>query len=258
MPTCFVIQPFDNGPFDQRYDDTLVPAITEAGLEPYRVDRDPAAFIPVADIEDGIRRADVCLADISLPNPNVWFEVGYSIASGKPVVFVCAHDPEIRFPFDIQHRAIIVYRKESSSDFETLKKQIRDRLQAALQKEKTLGRLVASRVIADVEGLTTIEIATLATVAASANGPNDPVSAWSIKQDLDRAGYTGLAATLGLGSLLSKGMLDHERVQDRDGDYIAYVVTPRGITWLLENQERLVLRKHSQVPVVAEDDDIPF
>lgn len=43
MSTCFVIQPFDGGPFDKRYDDVIAPAIVAAGLEPYRVDRDPRA-----------------------------------------------------------------------------------------------------------------------------------------------------------------------------------------------------------------------
>ena len=32
MPTCFVIQPFDKGPFDKRYDDVLDPAIRAALL----------------------------------------------------------------------------------------------------------------------------------------------------------------------------------------------------------------------------------
>ena len=39
MGRCFVIQPFDQGPFDKRYDDVFAPAICDAGLEPYRVDR---------------------------------------------------------------------------------------------------------------------------------------------------------------------------------------------------------------------------
>ena len=91
MGICFVIQPFDAGPFDKRYEDVFVPAIEDAGLEPYRVDRDPAATIPIQDIEEGIRRADSCLADISLSNPNVWFELGFAIAAGKPVVLVYGH-----------------------------------------------------------------------------------------------------------------------------------------------------------------------
>ena len=75
MPSCFVIQPFDGGQFDKRYDDILDPAIREAGIEPYRVDRDISAVIPIEQIEQNIRKADVCLADISKDNPNVWLEI---------------------------------------------------------------------------------------------------------------------------------------------------------------------------------------
>ena len=109
MATCFVIQPFDRGAYDKRYDDVFAPAIREVGLEPYRVDRDPASSIPIEDIENGIRKADACLADISEANPNVWFELGFAIAAGKPVVLVCADKPNLKFPFDIQHVWFIRY-----------------------------------------------------------------------------------------------------------------------------------------------------
>jgi hypothetical protein len=76
MPTCFVIQPFDSGKFDKRFDDVYVPAIEEAGLEPYRVDRDPGVDVPIEAIEEGIRNAAVCLADVTTDNPNVWYVLG--------------------------------------------------------------------------------------------------------------------------------------------------------------------------------------
>lgn len=47
MGTCFVIQPFDGGKFDKRFEDVFAPAIRQAGLEPYRVDRDPEATISI-------------------------------------------------------------------------------------------------------------------------------------------------------------------------------------------------------------------
>ncbi len=260
MATCFVIQPFDAGPFDKRYEDVFVPAIVDAGLDPYRVDRDPAAVIPIDEIEQGIRRADICLADISLPNPNVRFELGYAIAAGKPVVLVCSHDPTRRFPFDIQHRAVISYRTESARDFADLKQQISARLKAALKKEDALGKLAESTVVAEVEGLNPIEIVALATVAANVDSPDDCVSTWSVRQDMEKSGYTRIATTLGVASLLNKGMLTSERRRDRDGeDYIVYQVTSRGFTWLLQNQERLVLRRSegsTSTPLTG--DDIPF
>jgi hypothetical protein len=176
MATCFVIQPFDGGTFDKRYDDVFVPAIEAAKLDPYRVDRDPTAMIPIEDIEEGIRRADVFFAEISLPNPNVWFEVGFAIAAGKSVVLVYSHDPARQFPFDIQHRAIISYRTESARDFGELQTLITERLEAALRKEDRLGRLTESTVVADVEGLSPLKMVALATIAANASGPDDSVS----------------------------------------------------------------------------------
>ena len=259
MAICFVIQPFDGGPFDKRYDDTFVPAIVSAGLEPYRVDRDPAVSIPIEEIEKGIRRADVCLADISLGNPNVWFELGYAIAAGKPVVLVCAHDATRRYPFDIQHRTVISYRTESPRDFAELQEAITKRLAAELRKENALEKLAESTVVADVKGLTQVEVVALATVAANIDGPDDAVAMWSIRQDMEKAGYTRLAATLSLGSLLAKGMVSNERRQDRDEEYWVYQVTKTGFTWLLQNQEHLVLRQSAPAPAApVTDDDIPF
>src|SRR5688500_17614708 len=110
MPRCFVIQPFDLGKFDKRYNDICRPAIEAAGLEPYRVDQDPATSIPIEDIEAGIRGAAICFADITLDNPNVWFELGFAIAERKPIVLVCSDERHTRFPFDIQHRTVTRYQ----------------------------------------------------------------------------------------------------------------------------------------------------
>lgn len=77
------MQPFDGSKFDKRFDDVLAPAITAADLEPYRVDRDPGVTIPIEDIQSGIESSPACLADITADNPNVWFELGYAIASRR-------------------------------------------------------------------------------------------------------------------------------------------------------------------------------
>src|ERR1700737_279766 len=99
MIRCFVIQPFDSGPFDQRFDEVVAPAIRKAHLEPYRVDRDPAANVPIDPIEAGIREATACVADITTDNPNVWFELGFAFACERPVVIICAATRTTRFPF---------------------------------------------------------------------------------------------------------------------------------------------------------------
>ena len=135
MTTCFMIQPFDGGKFDKRFDAVLKPAVVAAGLEPYRVDRDPGASIPIDQIEAGIRQAAVCVADITSDNPNVWFELGYAIAVGKDICLIC-HEDRTKYPFDVQHRNIIRYTAEAPQDFVALTEKITARLQAMLEKQQ--------------------------------------------------------------------------------------------------------------------------
>lgn len=138
MGKCFVIQPFDRGKFDKRYEDVFAPAIRAAELEPYRVDRDPRVSIPIEEIESGIASSQACLADIFTDNPNVWFELGFAIASQREVVLVCSDERASHFPFDIQHRTVITYSTESSSDFDTLRKRITARPQPFLRNRAVL------------------------------------------------------------------------------------------------------------------------
>ena len=71
---CCVFQPFDNcGEFDERYDDTIAPAVKNAGLEPYRVDRDHGTTTIMDKLHAEIKASAICLADISTLNPNVMY-----------------------------------------------------------------------------------------------------------------------------------------------------------------------------------------
>jgi nucleoside 2-deoxyribosyltransferase len=267
MPTCFVIQPFDRGPYDKRYDDVLVPAIKAAGLEPYRVDRDPATSILIEDIEDGIRRADVCLADISLDNPNVWFEAGFALASNKPVVLICNEARASKLPFDLQHRAAIFYKTDSTRDFDELHSKVTSRLTAAVRKAERITTVVSMPDVTD--GLAAHELATLVATAENTNGLDELISSYAIRQDTERAGFRKVAVTLAFGSLVAKGLLAHGEVDEESsfssGSIPGFSITTKGMDWLSRNTHLLVLREeeHQDRPVgepISDltDDDIPF
>jgi hypothetical protein len=244
MATCFVIQPFDRGPFDKRYADVHKPAIEAAGLVPYRVDQDPNASIPIDTIEQEIRNAAMCLADITLNNPNVWFELGYALACGKEVVLVCAkRERSEKYPFDVQHRHVIEYDTESPSDFEKLRAAITGRVQAGLKKAETLGQL-ASSPVKETHGLRPHEIACLTVVLAAAPAPEDYASEGWIQRDMEAAGFNRVAIGLALRTLVQKGMLDPKKLIDHDAqeEYQAYGITDRGAEWLIANQDGLELR----------------
>jgi hypothetical protein len=249
MGTCFVIQPFDGGAFDKRYDDILIPAIAVAGLTPYRVDRDPTVSIPIEKIEEEIRRSDICIADISTNNPNVWFELGYAFAAGKEVVMLCAFGSQPKFPFDIQHRSVTQYKTDAPSDFEELKDKIIHRLKALLAKEEKLGKIGNISSIASVEGLTPHEMALLIVIAENMDNPRDSVASHVVKRDMDQTGYTRIALMLGLNSLLKKGMVNFFENEDQNGNpFTVYSATQEGLAWLEQNQERLLLKKDEDVP----------
>ena len=77
------------------------------------MDQDARADVLITSIEEVIRSAAVCLADITTDNPNVWYELGFAFAATRPVVMVCSNERTGKYPFDIQHRAIITYKTEA-------------------------------------------------------------------------------------------------------------------------------------------------
>lgn len=255
MGTCFVMQPFDKGVFDKRYEDIFLPAITAAGLEPYRVDRDPSVSIPIDEIQSGIKNADVCLAEITTDNPNVWFELGFAIASSKEVVLICSSERKTTFPFDIQHRNIIRYETGSPRDYDRLKEEITKRLRGVLEKRLTLGRIADINMpsIADTEGLSQHELVALVIVAENIDPSSYNATTHQIRVDMESAGYTRIAVTLAISSLLEKGMIGYETETDSNGEeYFRYGVSPKGMKWLFTNQDKLVLR------IQKPKDEIPF
>jgi hypothetical protein len=261
MPTCFVIQPFDKGgPYDKRYHDVLAPAIKDAGLEPYRVDEDPGTTIVIDDIEKGIRDAEVCLADITSNNPNIWYEVGYAFANGKAVVMVCLDPRPEPFPFDVRHRHIITYTLHSSSDFERLRTEVTSRLKAQAKKSETLQTVAAMSEMRTTEGLSPHEIAVLVTIMAERSSPADSLATFFIMDKMKRSGYTAIAAGLALEGLSRKAMIELTQELDHDhGEtYSACRLSPKGIDWLLDNQSRFLMRKNGGASTPLSDEDIPF
>lgn len=263
---CCVFQPFDKGPHDKRYEDTLAPAIIAAGLEPYRVDRDDGAVIPIETMHDEIRAATICLADITTRNPNVMYELGHAIASGKDVVLICSLQAT-SFPFDIQHRGIIQYALDSASDFDQLRTAITSRIKSLLKKQAATQEIASISPVKSTHGLQPNEISALALVMANVDSSTDRVRAYTIKEDMEKAGYTRLATQLALTRLSRMHFVEAAEEPDYNGDdCVFYRILEGGENWLLENQEKLELRKASRRTVRSKEepfqditgDDVPF
>lgn len=258
MEKCFVIQPFDNGKFDKRFVDIFEPAIKKAELEPYRIDKDLSVRIPIEDIEKGIIESASCFAEITTDNPNVWYELGFAFACDKDVIMVCSDERTDKFPFDIQHRQIITYKTSSTSDFNNLEDIITKKIKAFQQKTKTVKKLNITPII-ETEGLKGHEIALLILITENQLSSEDSTSVFGLKHEMNKAGFTDIATSVGIRSLTKYGMIETLKILDdynNNQEYIACRLTDKGEYWILSNQDQLQFRQNNKITDAI--DNLPF
>lgn len=90
---------------DDIYDGIIVPAVQDAGLEPYRADLDfsPGAITPKLLAE--LLNARVVIADLTGRNPNVFYELGITHSFARPLISIA--DSASSLPFDAKDERII-------------------------------------------------------------------------------------------------------------------------------------------------------
>ena len=78
----------------------LAPAITAAGLAPHRADADRRGGSIHLDMFQDLLLAEFVVADLTIDNPNVWYEIGvrHALRAGGAVLTYALRD---RLPFDI-------------------------------------------------------------------------------------------------------------------------------------------------------------
>lgn len=105
--SCFVMQPFAD-PFGGYYETLFKPAIIQAGLRAVRADDEIFGSGKIMDqVWRGIRESKVLIAELTMRNANVYYELGLAHALGKPVVLIAADGEEV--PFDVHHIRVIYY-----------------------------------------------------------------------------------------------------------------------------------------------------
>jgi tetratricopeptide (TPR) repeat protein/WD40 repeat protein len=105
---AFVIMPFGKKKtadgtvidFEAVYRELLAPAITAAGLAPHRADADRRGGSIHLDMFQDLLLAEFVVADLTIDNPNVWYEIGvrHALRAGGSVLTYALRD---RLPFDI-------------------------------------------------------------------------------------------------------------------------------------------------------------
>ena len=118
----FVAMPFGSKPdstgqpidFDRIYHELIRPALEDAGLEVLRADEEQDAGDIRVDLFQELLMADLVVADLTLDNPNVWYELGVRHAlRARGVILV--QGPRAAQPFDIYTDRKLCYTLEDGA-----------------------------------------------------------------------------------------------------------------------------------------------
>ena len=123
--TCFVIMAIgdtkigskkvSSSDLKSKYDDLIKEAIKTAypGIEVYRADEGPKPGAITNDILTRLMHSDFVVADISYPNPNVFYELGIRHACRTGTVLI-REASKTAVPFDISHLRHIEFQNTPS------------------------------------------------------------------------------------------------------------------------------------------------
>lgn len=121
-PYCFVLMPFSED-FDDVYSLGIRESCAQAGAFCERVDEQIFQGTILERIYNQIAKADFIVADMTGRNPNVFYEVGYAHALGKPTILLTQNVEDI--PFDLRHFPHIIYQRKITALIEELTKRVK-------------------------------------------------------------------------------------------------------------------------------------
>jgi hypothetical protein len=136
QPICFMIMPYGTKPtqadpsvgvatidFNALWDRVYAPVIKELGFEPVRADQDTGALI-VNQMIERLYFADLVLADLTIPNGTVYYQVGVRQAANRSGCVLLAADWS-KALFDVAQMRTLRYPLSEGSIAETTAAQIR-------------------------------------------------------------------------------------------------------------------------------------
>lgn len=107
-PKVFAVMKFQKD-FDDLYKEVIVPQFNKYGYDVIRADECYTATSILQDIIQEISAASIIIADITMDNPNVFYEVGYAHALKKTTILLADKDKRDKLPFDISGFRTIFY-----------------------------------------------------------------------------------------------------------------------------------------------------
>jgi len=105
-PKVFVVMQFTE-PYQQLYKEVIQPITKEYGYQAYHVGEVYGPGVILNDIAQGIIDSQIIIAEITPANSNVFYELGYAHALGKPTILLAERGKEL--PFDITSYRCLFY-----------------------------------------------------------------------------------------------------------------------------------------------------
>jgi hypothetical protein len=105
-PRAFVVMQFAE-PYDTFYREVILNQAEAAGFDVFRIDEKAGPGVVFQDIQREIEQAEIVIAEITPANPNVFYELGYAHALGKPTILLARREAEL--PFDIRSFRVVFY-----------------------------------------------------------------------------------------------------------------------------------------------------
>ncbi|MBI5506613.1 MAG: hypothetical protein HY899_17625 [Deltaproteobacteria bacterium] len=103
---AFVVMQFTT-PYQELYAEVIKPVAQDFDLEAYHAGEVYGPGIVLQDIVQGIVDAQVVIAEITPANQNVFYELGYAHALGKPTILLAERGKTL--PFDITGYRCVFY-----------------------------------------------------------------------------------------------------------------------------------------------------
>ena len=247
-PKSFIIQPFDEGEFDELYDDVIEIAVEQSGAVCLRSDKILGAKPPLAKIQSSIEDASVCIAEVTLDNPNVFFEAGWAFALGKPTFVLWDKSKRpAGLPFDIHNKAGIPYDSSKQGWRKELREKLIDNIKFELtnfknQKIHIVKKEIPSNPI-NVEGqLSEIEITVLG-VLLKAKAKHQEIGVLPMTSLLVTLGYADVKIAITLAKMVRTHIIN--RTYNTNGDAVCYY-------YLASTGDELIEANYSKIEPMLE------
>ncbi|MFV1018722.1 nucleoside 2-deoxyribosyltransferase [Bacillus tropicus] len=112
---------------DNVYKNAIATAVKEAGYDPIRIDKVEHNNKIDDEIIAKIKQSKFVIADFTGHRGGVYFEAGYAMGLGKPVIWTCREDDLTNLHFDTRQYSHIVWKEEME-----LKESLLNRIRATI------------------------------------------------------------------------------------------------------------------------------